>query len=104
MTNSGCQRRLTRVLLASAAITSFAAPAFAQDEPTREDIAQPADEAATADAGDIIVTARRRQESLQDTPVAISAVNAEMLENKASVNIGDLVGAVPNLLITSQNS
>ncbi|MGE0775665.1 MAG: TonB-dependent receptor, partial [Sphingomonadaceae bacterium] len=53
---------------------------------------------------DIIVTARRRDETLQTTPVAITAINAAMMENKASVNIGDLQGAAPNLLITQQNS
>jgi iron complex outermembrane receptor protein len=45
------------------------------------------------DTNAIIVTARRRAESLQTTPVAITAVSAAMLENKASVNIGDLQGA-----------
>ena len=52
----------------------------------------------------IIVTARRREEALQDTPVAITAINAAMLENKNSLNIGDLQGEAPNLLITQQNS
>ncbi len=82
---------------ALAAVSPFAlvAPAFAQD-------AQ--DAAETADTGEIFVTARRREETLQDTPVAITAVNAAMLENKATTNIGDLMGAAPNLLITQQNS
>jgi iron complex outermembrane receptor protein len=46
---------------------------------------------------------RRRARSLQTTPVAITAVSAAMLENKASVNIGDLQGRT-GLLITQQNS
>jgi iron complex outermembrane recepter protein len=116
MTHQRDQRRLAVALFAGTAIVSIAAPAYAQQEPPREDIAQPADEAGTVDTasteadtaaaadGDIIVTARRREESLQDTPVAITAINAAMLENKASVNIGDLMGAAPNLLITNQNS
>ncbi len=58
----------------------------------------------TTDPNAIIVTARRREESLQDTPVAITAINAAMLENKNSLNIGDLQGEAPNLLITQQNS
>ncbi len=78
--------------LASTSLFGLAAPAFAQDA------------AADADSGEIIVTARRRDETLQETPVAITAVNAAMLENKASVNIGDLTGAAPGLLITQQNS
>ena len=58
----------------------------------------------STDPNAIIVTARRREESLQDTPVAITAINAAMLENKNSLNIGDLQGEAPNLLITQQNS
>ncbi|PNB52965.1 TonB-dependent receptor, partial [Pseudomonas sp. FW305-130] len=56
------------------------------------------------DGNEIIVTARRRSETLQTTPVAITAVSAAMLENKASVSIADLSGAAPGLLITQQNS
>ncbi len=88
---------LRGVLLAAVAISAFtgvATPALAQDAA--------ADEA--VDLGEIIVSARRRDELLQSTPVAITAVNAAMLENKASVNIGDLTGAAPGLLITQQNS
>jgi iron complex outermembrane recepter protein len=82
------------IALATTSMLGLSAPAFAQD-------AQGADD---ADTGDIIVTARRRDESLQDTPVAITAINTSMLENKASLNIGDLQGAAPGLLITQQNS
>ncbi|MDF8335317.1 TonB-dependent receptor [Novosphingobium cyanobacteriorum] len=87
--------------LATTSILAFSAPAFAQEA------SQAADQSAAADTGDtgaIIVTARRRSESLQSTPVAITAVNTAMLENKAAVNIGDLQGAAPGLLITQQNS
>jgi iron complex outermembrane recepter protein len=80
--------------LAGTSLLAFTTPAFAQET-------QSADE---AENGEIIVTARRREESLQDTPVAITAINAAMLENKATTNIGDLMGAAPNLLITQQNS
>ncbi|MDT0575981.1 TonB-dependent receptor [Croceicoccus sp. F390] len=58
----------------------------------------------SASANQIIVTARRREEALQDTPIAITAINAAMLENKNSLNIGNLQGEAPNLLITQQNS
>ncbi len=51
---------------------------------------------------EIIVSARRRSESIQTTPVAVTAISPAMLENKASVNIGELQGAAPNVLITSQ--
>ncbi len=91
---SGFSRNLLIATLASSALAGLATPAFAQE----------AQGAAEIEPGEIIVSARRRDETLQDTPVAITAINAAMLESKASVNIGDLTGAAPNLLITNQNS
>ena len=81
-------------VLGTTAISGIVAPVMAQET----------DAPAVVDPMEIIVSARRRAESLQDTPVAITAVNAAMLENKASANIGDLQGAAPGLLITQQNS
>ena len=53
---------------------------------------------------EIVVSARRREESIQSTPLSVSAVSVADLEAKAAVNLGDLQGSVPNLLITNQNS
>ena len=58
----------------------------------------------TGGIADIVVTARRRNESIQTTPIAITAVTPQVLSAKATLNIGDLQGQVPNLLITTQNS
>ena len=51
---------------------------------------------------EIVVSARRRTESLHDTPVAITAISTSQLESKAAMTIGDLQGAAPNILITQQ--
>ena len=80
--------------LATTAFTAYATPALAQESA----------DTAVVNENAIIVSARRRDETLQDTPIAITAVNTAMLENKAAVNIGDLQGAAPGLLITQQNS
>jgi iron complex outermembrane recepter protein len=81
------------------AIASLSTPALAQDA---------APQAAEADADvqvqDIVVSARRRDETLQQTPIAITAISPAQLESKAAINIGDLQGAAPNVLITNQNS
>jgi iron complex outermembrane receptor protein len=45
----------------------------------------------------IVVTARRREESLQDTPIAITAISAEALERQQIVGTTDLDKVVPNL-------
>src|SRR5215210_6836152 len=50
---------------------------------------------------EIIVTARKRQESLQDTPIAVTALNAEALAERHVVNIADVGQLAPNVQIDS---
>jgi iron complex outermembrane receptor protein len=48
---------------------------------------------------EVIVTAQRRSEALERTPVAISAVGSEALQRLALVTDADLQSAVPGLMI-----
>jgi len=91
--------RPVMLALGGAVFAALGQPAMAQESTA------PAEEAVSAEAaGEIIVTARRRNESLQDAPLAITAINAASLENSAAVKIGDLQGAAPNVLITQQTT
>ncbi|OJY71211.1 MAG: hypothetical protein BGP16_11525 [Sphingobium sp. 66-54] len=45
---------------------------------------------------DIIVTATRQATNLQDTPIAITAVTSDALQERGITNIGDLTSTVPN--------
>lgn len=57
----------------------------------------------SSDGEDIIVTARKREESLQGVPLAVTAITGEGL-NRASVReLRDLSAVVPNLAIASSN-
>ncbi|WP_068071670.1 TonB-dependent receptor [Novosphingobium lentum] len=106
MRTSFARQAVTSALFTTSLI-ALAVPAHAADAAAPAAAAQPADAAtgsSTIDSNEIVVSARRRDETLQTTPVAITAINAAMLEGKASTNIGDLQGAAPNLLITQQNS
>lgn len=49
---------------------------------------------------EVIVTARRRQESLQKTPIAVSAFSGEDLRDRGITNIKELTKSVPSLEIT----
>ena len=81
---------LKRILLASAALSAIAAmPASAQD-------AAPDEEA--SGIADIVVTAQRRAENVQDVPIAISAFSAEQLEAQGVSNALQLGQYVPNLV------
>ena len=56
--------------------------------------------AASGALEEIVVTARRREESLQTAPVAVSAFNEAALERQQVRNLVDLNLAVPGVLIT----
>lgn len=69
-----------------------ASPAMAQEATAKQEAATK--EATTLDT--ITVTARRRTESIQDVPVAISAFGEDELKDLQASNIDGLQGAVPN--------
>jgi iron complex outermembrane receptor protein len=76
-------------------LLSSAPMAWAQDGTTAAKT--PATSATTLDA--VKVTARKREETLQDVPVAVTAFTAETLDKMAIKDIGDLDAQVPNLTI-----
>jgi iron complex outermembrane receptor protein len=53
---------------------------------------------------EIVVTARFREESLQDTPLAISAITGEMLANNGATNVIDVADWAPNVVIDQLGS
>jgi len=70
-----------------------------------------ADTAVTAAAGDveqIVVTARRMEERLQDVPISITVFNQQQLSNHNVLNASDLAAYTPSLQVNtdfgSQNS
>jgi iron complex outermembrane receptor protein len=81
-------------MLALPLILIFTGTAVAQTPPPPP----PADGEAEAEGLDaIVVTARRRAESLQDTPVAVTALSAEALERQQIVSTTDLDKVAPNI-------
>ena len=49
---------------------------------------------------EVIVTARKREESLQDTPLAVSAFTGAALLEAGVSNLADITELVPNLQIS----
>ena len=66
--------------------------AFAQSAP-----AEDASQAKTLDA--VTVTARKREETLQEVPIAVTAFTADALDRLGTRDIADLDAQVPNLTI-----
>lgn len=91
-------------LLAATAISVIALPACAQDaSPT----AAAQTTAGTDDyesANDIVVTATRRNETVQSVPSAITAIGAEQLNNARVTDIRGIMQAAPSVKITQGQS
>jgi iron complex outermembrane receptor protein len=51
---------------------------------------------------EVVVTAQFREQRLQDTPLAITAVNAEMLEARGQTNIAQVAAQAPNVSLRPQ--
>lgn len=86
-------------LLASCAFVA-ATPAFAQDAAPADNGAAAAPQEvadAASNPADIIVTARRSEERLQDVPISISVLNQQQLNNKNIVTATDLATYTPSL-------
>ncbi|MBK7730881.1 MAG: TonB-dependent receptor [Gammaproteobacteria bacterium] len=60
--------------------------------------------AQSAGLEEIVVTAQKREESLQDTPISIVALGPAQLENLGISDINDLGSNIPNLQITPHSN
>ena len=69
----------------TSATTSAAQEASAEDRP--------------AGLAEIVVTAQKRSENLQSTPLAISAVTAETIEQRGITDVSSLSSVAPNLVV-----
>jgi iron complex outermembrane receptor protein len=84
--------RITRFILSSSlvALAVTGMPAFAQD--AEED---------GADSGDIIVTARRQNERLQDVPASVTVLTADSLSKTGADKAEDFVQLTPGVTIVT---
>jgi iron complex outermembrane recepter protein len=53
---------------------------------------------------EVVVTAQFREQSLQTTPLSITAVTSEMLENRSQTNIAEVASQAPNVTLKSQGA
>ncbi len=83
--------RLSALSLAIAATAGIGAPAMAQD-------------ARSSGLEEIVVTAQRREESLQDTPIAITAFTEDKLDDLGVFDMSQVADFAPNVTIQKQPS
>lgn len=85
---------LTATVIATGVLA--AQPALAQDQPA----AQSQQSLSTDTVQDIVVTAQRRSEKLQDVPISATALSGDGLAAKAVTRLSDLQFAAPSLSIS----
>ena len=86
------------VVSSLAVAVCLSAPAYAQDESEAQEEAQVRE----GQTNVIVVTAQFREQNLQETPIAITAVNAEMLAARGQTDISQVASQAPNVTLTAQ--
>ena len=74
--------------------TVWSLPAFAQDSTAQSN----------AGVEEIVVTARGRDETLQNVPVAVTAFSAKTIEDRKITGVSDFLSSTPNISINQSQS
>ena len=85
-----------KIRTALAVTTSLSILAFA---PTAQ-----AQESQGYGVGEIVVTAQFREQNLQETPIAITAMTGEMLEARSQTDLASIASQAPSVTLKSQSS
>jgi iron complex outermembrane recepter protein len=88
-------RRHIVMFMSAVSSLAFVAPATAQQS----------DERGASEIADIVVTARRREENLQDAPISVTAISGEQLAASGAKDASEIGRSAPNVtFLTSTNS
>ena len=82
------------------ALASLAAPAYAQEETVAEEAT--VDDSRTLQT--VTITATKREQTLQDVPIAVSVVDDATIARAAIVDLNDLQSIVPSLSVSQLQS
>ncbi len=85
----------TRQLALAAAITATLSPAYAQTDASAEGAAPRIEE--------VLVTARKKEESLQDVPVAVTALSGDLLSSVEARGLEDIARLTPGFSFERAN-
>ncbi len=95
---------LSALLFATTALVTPCWAFAADDGPSVADVASPDGAGASDDGGGIVVTARHRDESIQEVPLAISAISGDELTAKRIERVSEFAIKVPNFSALQQNT
>ena len=92
--NRKLSRAVAAVLAGNLAAAMFAAPGSVRAQGAA---------AVSALLEEVVVTAQRREQVLQEVPITIQVVGNELLDDLAAEDMGDLNGFVPGLVVSSDS-
>src|SRR5690348_2867753 len=103
--------RTVHMLLSASIIALGSTTAYAQDaQPSAQGPAAaeaPADQAIADEPAEadqtIVVTARKREETLQDVPIAVTAVSGDLIERRGFTQIKDVAQLTPSLNVNGDS-
>jgi iron complex outermembrane receptor protein len=92
-------------LAIGASLTTIAISGTAWAQATKRQTPAAPQQAASPDSiAEIIVTAQFREQRLQDTPLAITAVNAALMEARSQTNLAQVADTAPNVTLKPQGA
>ena len=92
---------LLRALGALALVFALALPVAAQEAAPAD---EPADASGSSDIEEITITATKRVQSVQEVPIAVTAITSEGLQARGIADVKDIQQAAPSLVVTDSNS
>jgi iron complex outermembrane receptor protein len=96
--------RKSLLALTTALSLTLPAVAFAQAAPDAAPVAAEPAAAEPASGDDIVVTARQREERLQDVPIAVTAVSGDFIKSQQLTSVKDIAAYAPGLTINSDSA
>lgn len=96
----GASFRSALLLGAAGLALALPAAAFAQGEEEAQPATDNPDQNKQATGNEIIVTALKREQTLQDTPVAVTVATADQIERNQIRDLKDIQTIVPSLRVT----
>ncbi len=90
------KKKIMHCSAAALAIAAYTSTAFAQGNSTQSGKGGPEEVEESSGIAEIVVTATRRDTNLQRTPIAVSAIDQQLIQQANVDNIGGLASFVPN--------
>lgn len=94
----------TRKVLFTSVATAVLAVPFSGTAIAQEETPQAEENSSNLVLDSVVITARKREENLQDVPIAVTGIGAEKLRDEQITDLSEIAAQVPSFTFQSQNS